>query len=325
MELLEVGGLAVGALFLSISTLLSAVNTQTTRATFTGLGYGIWALVALAVGFKVAFAQRASAPSGATDVHFPHPYGSQVSGTQGVPGQVSSPGIASNPAPLWFCAGFGILLFAIGSALAVATATGSAGSILAGGIISGIGCGLVVVALAVAQHTRAFPGVPPVLVAGLVVLAASSLYQGVASYIAAQPLTGFSEDRVLLTIASVLYAVAAGILIAPGVAQIQRIDQTPARYGPQAPPPRPARAAFVPTAPVAPIPYEALAPPQGAPGPATAAAPAAEHPASPAPATTQATTARPVAFCSQCGTARPAGARFCRSCGAPFGTTPAAD
>lgn len=307
---LEVGGVALGALFLSIGALLTAVNSSSSsHDVWTGLGYGFWAGVALALGLKWAITQRPQAGQAPPGAAFPN----------GAYGQRGVPSLAPRPIPpLWFCAGLGLLLFAVGSA--IPSNGGTAGSTLAGGIVAAIGCGVFVAALVAARHLNVLPGVPPTLIAGVSVVGVAVLFYGIAEYILSTVASYTpNRDRVLLTVAFGLYVIAFLILIGPVGVQIQRIFRTPARYGPSS---FPARL-------VGPVPAPQYIPSQPAPGQygafATAAPPAqpqaqaAPAPApAPTPAVQTATSAPPAAFCSQCGSARPAGARFCRSCGAPF-------
>lgn len=308
---LEVAGVALGALFLCIENLLGALSAAGSSHVLTGLGYGMWAGVALALGLKTAIAQRPSPRlSTATGGAAPH----VVSAARGA-SQVES---ARQIPPLWFCAGFGLLLFAIGSALPPGSYTETAkGSYLGGAIVACLGCAALVASLVSARRRGLLCGMAPILIVGVSLLGVAVLFYGVVELILLSASVTPNAERVLLTVAFAVFAAASVALVASLALQIQRLGRTPVQGAPR---PYPARAmTSVPhrEAMAAPSPADRFGGPAAEPPPVPIRARVVASAVSPAEAA-QATAVRPAAFCSRCGSARSARARFCRSCGTPF-------
>lgn len=238
----------LAVLLLAVGALLEATRAPGSGGdnVLTAIGFGVGAALCLVVGARESLDGRSTGP------------------TDG---------------PMWVCAGVGLVLVAIGAGLPNPSVN-DGGLALATGLLVGVGALLVTLAVLMAEHTERLSDVPA-LVAGLLLLAAGFVADGVAGAVVLRAPLSVTSLRVGLSLPQAIMAVASLVLLGAVWFQLRTVWYV--RYPTEATGP-----------------FAQRSPWQSPPGPAHGW----QTPG--------------VAFCTQCGQPAPVGGRFCPYCGAPL-------
>ena len=232
----ELVGAALATLLMAVSALVLAVSlsSQSSSDVVSAVGIGGWGLLALGRAGRLDLAGRRG----------------------------DAPTRSSTLVPLWLVVSVGLVVLAVGSALAPTTL--DQGLAIVSGVLQALGFGALAAVVFVAS-SRGFLQAAPVtaIVAGLATLAAAYLASAVAGGLAYAPGGTLTEYRVGLSLAGALLAAGIALL---GLAARARAGSLASAVAPSSPPPSwpsPLHRGL----PEAPPPHPQDAPPQPGPPP----------------------------------------------------------
>jgi hypothetical protein len=208
----EIAAAALGALLLTIGLAASAAsNGSSPAAPVTGaVGIGVWALLVLSRAARASLAEQ----------------GPVFGAAQGGPAAVPRPGGRGRQADLWLAAAVGLFVLAIGYGFT--SAGGSTGPDIAAGLLQAIGLALVAGSVAAARSRQMLNSRPvPGILAGLALLAVSSLAAAIVAGLAFGTLTALSAGLTVVTAVELAGAVALGLAAWTQVQELYKV--TPRR------------------------------------------------------------------------------------------------